>query len=247
MPHEKSDSKHFGPPPPGEIQTRYIRNLETFNPEELCQLEKSSTIIIGAGGLGGNILEILARTGVGNISIVDGDNFEASNLNRQLLCTEKNLGQNKALAAAERIKLINSGTRVRAFPKFFKDTDSITNILNKHNVIIDALGGINPKKMLLKAAQKANSPLITGFVAGWTGLASTVLPGETGPFPFWEGQEQDSAENRLGCIAPVTTLIASVQSAEALRFLSGSRPRLSGGVLCVDMRDMTFNFMHTKK
>ncbi|MFO7818350.1 MAG: HesA/MoeB/ThiF family protein [Thermodesulfobacteriota bacterium] len=232
---------------PREIQTRYTRNLEAFTPEDLRKLKKSSVIILGAGGLGGNILEILARTGVGHITVVDGDNFEASNLNRQLLCTEKNLGENKARAAVERIRLINSETKVNALPVFLDDNSSATKILYKHDLVIDALGGINSKKILLKTAGNANKPLVTGFVAGWTGLASTVLPGETGPLSFWEGEEQDGAETRLGCIAPVTTLIASVQSAETLRFLSGSPPRLSGGILCVDMGDMTFNFMRIKK
>ena len=106
------------------IPERYERNFSTINYSEQIKLLKSRVAVIGCGGLGGNIVELLARLGIGELTLVDGDGFSENNLNRQLLCREENLGHNKAETAAERIRLINSSIRTKIFPKFI-DSENI--------------------------------------------------------------------------------------------------------------------------
>ncbi len=231
-------------PSPPHIDSRYARNPKAIPPDKQKKLRDSAVLILGAGGLGGNILEILARTGVGRLTVADGDHFEASNLNRQTLCTENNLGENKARAAAERAVRINSLIRAEPMPCFLKG-EKLDEALNGQQIVVDALGGIEAKKMLLNHCRSSKLPLVSGFIAGWTGLVCTVLPDETGPLSFWQGSEDGAAEKTMGCIAPVTGLVAAIQSSEVLHILFGDGPKLSGGVLCTDLWEGTFDFLET--
>ncbi|MFP4168192.1 MAG: HesA/MoeB/ThiF family protein [Desulfonatronovibrionaceae bacterium] len=227
------------------VPDRYLRNLGSFTPKEQARLRRSSVFVAGAGGLGGNIVEILARTGVGSLTIADGDVFEPSNLNRQILGTEKNVGVNKAEAAVKRIREINSEIRAFSRPDYLHP-GNLPKLLEGQDVVADALGGVEDKSMLLGQASQAGLPLITGFVAGWLGLAAAVEPGEEGPFQFWQAPGDAGAEHIQGCIAPVTGLIASVQCSEILHILCGRRSRLFGRILCADLKDMSFDLLQTR-
>ncbi|MBR6653298.1 MAG: ThiF family adenylyltransferase, partial [Oscillospiraceae bacterium] len=90
------------------MDLRYSRNIPAISPEEQDTLKGKKVLVLGCGGLGGYIIENLLRMGVGAITAVDGDSFDESNLNRQLLATEKTLGTNKAIAAAQRANAVNS-------------------------------------------------------------------------------------------------------------------------------------------
>jgi len=94
------------------LPLRYQRNQKTLNLIELKQLLNSKAVIVGLGGLGGTVTEILARANVGHLVLVDGDRFEDHNLNRQLLCTQDRLGASKAMAAADRVAAVNSAIEV---------------------------------------------------------------------------------------------------------------------------------------
>ncbi|NMR95787.1 HesA/MoeB/ThiF family protein, partial [Vibrio parahaemolyticus] len=93
---------------------RYLRNMQMLSMEENESLSKYKGCVIGCGGLGGYIIELLARLGIGTISAVDGETFEETNLNRQLFSTMNNLGQNKALAAKLRVNEINPLVKVNS-------------------------------------------------------------------------------------------------------------------------------------
>ena len=96
----------------GQFENRYQRNMNTFTPEENRRMKDFKICVIGCGGLGGHIIEMLARLGVGQITAVDGDVFDETNLNRQLLSKESLIGKEKALAAEDRIREVNSEVRV---------------------------------------------------------------------------------------------------------------------------------------
>src|SRR4030042_4228396 len=96
---------------------RYIRNTGTIGLDGQIKLLQSTVAVVGAGGLGGTIIELLARQGIGHIIIIDNDRFAEQNLNRKLMSTEKNLGDYKATLAAKRVKDINSAVTVTTFLK----------------------------------------------------------------------------------------------------------------------------------
>ena len=97
------------------MEARYARNLPTLTPEEQALLGQKHILLAGCGGLGGHILELLLRAGVGAITAVDPERFEESNGNRQLLCTAETLGQSKVRAAEARARLVRPDVRLHAF------------------------------------------------------------------------------------------------------------------------------------
>ncbi|WP_161635930.1 HesA/MoeB/ThiF family protein [Desulfonatronovibrio hydrogenovorans] len=221
---------------------RYLRNHSVLSLEEQSLLAGSRVLMVGLGGLGGYVLEILARTGIGSFILADGDLFEESNLNRQILGTTRSLGHSKAEAAHERLGHINPFCESRIIPDFVSE-DTLPGLLSQVDLVLDALGGISFRPVLLRQASLARIPLVTGFVAGTTGLTSTVLPQGKSPEAFWQGRDDQGAEITLGNMATIVSLTASIQAQEAIRILTGKKPCLSDKVLLADLETLTFDLL----
>jgi len=226
----------------GEIPERYRRNMASLDAAAQARLLRSRVVLAGLGGLGGLVLESLARAGVGRITGCDGDRFEASNANRQLLAVTDTLGRSKAGAARERVAAVNPSVEFRAVDRFL-DRDGFLELLRDADLAVDALGGLDDRPALECAAAEAGVPMVSAVVAGWSGAVATVLPGRAGPGSLLAGGAAHagmSPEDILGTPGPTVHLAASLQCAEALRLLAGQPPALAGKILFFDLADMTF-------
>lgn len=216
---------------------RYLRNMQSVTIDGQIRMLESTVAQVGLGGLGGNLLEMFLRMGVGTIRAADGDSFEATNLNRQALSSPANLGQPKAHAAIDRASDINPSVHVDASNEFLTP-ESLPAFLEGCDLVVDALGGLEMRLALQRAAAEANIPLVTGALAGWTGYVGVVMPGQVGPADIM-GQD-NAAEEKLGCPAPAVTFIASLMAAEASRLISEGSSPLEKAMLVVDMQTLTF-------
>lgn len=217
------------------LPARYKRNHSSFTLLEQLKLLESRLALVGLGGLGGYLLELFARIGVGNIEAADGDCFEDHNLNRQLLCTENNLGSYKAYEAYERINMINSAVEFEACNTFL-DEKGIQEIIRNKSVCVDALGNLKVRSMLLNVATELGIPVVTGAVAGEMGFVSTVYPGQEHVLPLWEGQI--GAEDQLGCPPHAVCTIASIQCSEVLHLLCDRPTSLQDKIGVIDLRSL---------
>ena len=156
---------------------RYIRNIPALTEAECASLRGKTVAVIGCGGLGGYITEYLARIGIGGIRCVDGDNFEESNLNRQLLSTPALLGSNKAQAAARRIREIAPQVKADPYPVFL-DGNNARRIIAGCDAVLDGLDDIAARKVLSRACREENIPYIYGAVTGWIAQAAICMPGD---------------------------------------------------------------------
>ena len=120
----------------GNMPERYLRNLGTIGIAGQLALLNARVAVVGAGGLGGLVIELLARQGVGHLTVVDGDCFACHNLNRQILATEHTLGMNKALTAVSRVAEINPDVQVTTVPEMLT-SDNAEEILSGADVIVD--------------------------------------------------------------------------------------------------------------
>ncbi len=222
----------------GIAPERYLRNLTCYSFAEQIRLLGSRAAMVGLGGLGGYVLELLARSGVGHICAADGDEFQPSNLNRQLLCTRRSLSGYKAAAAAARVGLLNPAVDFEPVAAYL-DEDLMGRFLVGADLALDALGGLKDRPALLRQAAKAGIPLVTAAVAGQAGYVATVLPGATGPADIF-GAGSESAEDTLGTPAPAVAAAAALMGAEALNILCGRAPRLAGAMLVFDLEAMSF-------
>ena len=132
------------------MEDRYSRTRQLIGEEGLALLKASSVLVVGVGGVGSYAAEAVARAGVGNITLMDGDSVQPSNLNRQLVALTSTLGKNKAEVMAERIRDIDPGTNVTALARFYEENDTLD--LTAFDWVIDAIDSVFAKTSLIKTA-----------------------------------------------------------------------------------------------
>ena len=203
------------------IPERYQRNLGVINPSEQLRLLKSKVAIIGAGGLGGTVLELLSRMGIGELIIADKDIIEDSNLNRQILSNEINLGQDKAEVAIRRIKEINSSVEITGHSVFI-DSKNVKRIIEGADVVVDALDNLPVRFMLQGACRELNIPLVHGAIAGFNGQLTTIFPQDKGLELIYGSNKnlpEHGSEVTLGAPTVTPALIASLEAQEVIKIL----------------------------
>lgn len=157
------------------MKERYTRNMPALSEEECKTLQKKRVCVIGCGGLGGYIIEFLARIGVGFIRAVDGDVFEESNLNRQILSSTETLGVSKAETAGKRIAEINPDVQVEVRNTFMTAVNA-EELIADCDAVFDALDSIDARRILAKACKKAGVPYIYGAIGGWVAQSAISMP-----------------------------------------------------------------------
>lgn len=218
---------------------RYIRNENMLSPEENRELRRFRVAVVGCGGLGGHILEMLARLGIGHITAIDGDVFEESNLNRQLLSRPDNLGQPKALEAKMHIETINPDVEVTA-RHILLDAENAVEILGGHDLVCDALDNVSSRKILQQAAEDLSIPMVFAAIAGWHAQVCTIMPGDrTLDRLFPEGAEK-GMETSLGNPSFTPALAASIQVAEVLKVLLKKGGILQNKILAINLLDQAY-------
>lgn len=217
--------------------TRYLRNMDSISASQQFKLLKSTVAQVGLGGLGGNLLDMFLRVGIGTINATDGDHFEESNLNRQALSTPDLIDVPKAEAAKLHAERINPSVTLTARNEFL-DATTLPGFIDGADIVIDALGGLETRPALQKAASDADIPLVTGALAGWTGYIGLVMPSQPGPADIMG--TNNGAEEKLGCPSPAVAFFASLMATEAVRMLSGYDSQLASSMLIVDLQSLTF-------
>lgn len=220
-----------------EIPNRYQKNIPFLGEDGFAILRRSRVTIVGAGGLGGTVFEALLRYGVGHLTILDFDDFDETNLNRQLLSSMATLGQNKAIAAVERARLVNPAVEVTATAHRLTKENAVAS-LDACDLVCDCLGNIRDRFILEGAARTLKVPLVHAAVAGERGQISTLLPDGPG-FESIYGPAQDAPasgrEMDEGTPTSAVMTIAALQAHEAVRVLTGKKPSLAGTLLLVNL------------
>lgn len=219
----------------GQIPERYARNIGTVGLSGQLKLLAARVAVVGAGGLGGNVIELLARQGVGYIRVIDGDTFAAHNLNRQLLATAASLGQNKAVAAAQRVAAVNTDVTAEAAPVML-DAGNAATLLAGLDVVVDALDTITSRRLLAKVCCQLNLPLVHGAIAGFTGQVTTILPDGSGLDKIYPPARSADrgVELALGNPAPTPALAAAIEAQEVVKLITGIGQPLIGKLLFFD-------------
>lgn len=148
------------------MESTFSRTELLLGKEAMQKLADSHVVVFGAGGVGGYCIEALARTGVGEIDVVDNDEVALSNINRQIIALSDTVGMNKAKAACERIQKINPLIKANALPMFFTKDNAQEIDFKKYDYIVDAIDTVSSKILLAELAQKYGVPIISSMGAG---------------------------------------------------------------------------------
>jgi molybdopterin/thiamine biosynthesis adenylyltransferase len=200
--------------------------------------------VIGCGGLGGYVVEELARLGVGKIVVVDPDLFEEHNLNRQLFCTTANLGMAKVEIAAGRIEEINPAVTLIPVQAAFSSKNGAA-LLDGCHIVVDALDSIKVRLELAGICTSMNIPLVHGAIAGWFGHVATQFPGDNTLQKIYHNWETGKGvEQFLGNPSFTPALIASLEVAEVCKLIVGQGKSLRGQQLLIDLFSMEVNVIN---
>jgi molybdopterin/thiamine biosynthesis adenylyltransferase len=219
----------------GVLPLRYARNFSALSLLEQQRLCSSTVLVCGCGGLGGIVIQLLARAGVGRLRVVDGDIFVPSNLNRQLLCDTQHLAEPKAQVAARTVRAVNPLVEVEATLEPL-DEGNAGELIAGADLALDALDSIPARFVLADAARGLRVPLIHAAVAGWWGQLSTLLPDSRCDLTsiYGERRMRDASEQALGVLGPMAAIIGSLEALEAIRVLSGRPSAYSNRLLYFD-------------
>jgi molybdopterin-synthase adenylyltransferase len=207
----------------GIYPRRYLRNRDSISLQDQLKLAESRVAVVGAGGLGGTVIQLLGRIGIGHMTVVDCDVFDETNLNRQAFCTREWVGQPKAFAVQTQIKSINPAAEVAAHIVRL-DPANGPEILAGCQVIVDALDNVKDRLALEALAKSMKVPFVHGALAGFEGQLMTVFPEDPGLKQIYgSGDEGSSSSNRpeflLGVPSITPSLVATLEAMEVLKIL----------------------------
>jgi molybdopterin/thiamine biosynthesis adenylyltransferase len=208
----------------GVVPQSLERNFPALSAEQQLRLLTSRVLIAGVGGLGGAQAMLLSRLGVGRLWLADGDVFTHSNLNRQIFAKKNNLGQKKAQVTARALRAIAPALEVQAIPHQLTALNLPAHLAGIQ-VVLDGLDTAKARIELAAAAKKVGLPLVHGAVVGQFGQVSTIMPNDTFSVErLFPDKPASQTETTRDVLAPVVSLVASLQVQEAVRLLLGQPP-----------------------
>jgi molybdopterin-synthase adenylyltransferase len=207
------------------------------------KLRNGRVCVVGVGGIGNPIVTQLAAMGVGKLKIVDRDVVEISNLHRQHLYNEDDIGKVKVEVAAERLKKMNPHVEIEAIPlSITKYTAG--SIVKGMDIIIDALDSVDARYALNDACIRYNVPFIYAGALGMLGSVCTILPNKSAClrciFPALADEDMPTCSTE-GVHPSVLYLVAGVQVSEAVKILTGQHPTLVNKLLYIDLNELSFD------
>jgi adenylyltransferase/sulfurtransferase len=225
---------------------RYNRQIimRGFGEEGQEKLKKAKVIVAGGGGLGSPSSIYLAAAGVGTIRIIDHDHVELSNLNRQILHWDKDIGRNKVDSAAEKLSQLNSNIQIEALKETINE-DNVSSLVAGFDIIVDAMDNLSTRYLLNKAAIENHIPFIHGAIYGLEGRAMTIIPGETACLRcVYQGL---TLKGRFPVVGVTPAIIGCIQATEAIKYIVGIGKLLTNRLLVYDGLSMKFMELSVKR
>ena len=226
-----------------EEVNRYTRQtiMKEIGEEGQQKLAEASVLIVGAGGLGSPAAMYLASAGVGTIGIADCDTVDITNLNRQLLHSTADIGDDKAISAKQTLDMINPNITVNAY-NMRLTADNIADVIKDYDFIIEATDNFPSKFLINDACVLMGKPFVHGGVLGFSGQVMTYVPdrGVCYRCIFKEIPKKGTVPTakQVGIIGAAAGVVGSLQALEAIKYITGAGELLTGCMLTIDTLTM---------
>lgn len=227
-------------------QERYSRHLaiEGFEEAHQLKLQQATVLVVGAGGLGCPVLQYLAAAGVGKIGIADADTVSESNLQRQILFGEAEIGQPKAEIAARKIQNINSLCEVKVYTDFITSSNA-EEITKGYDVIVGATDNFNSRYLLDQLTEKNGQCYVHGSIREYSGQVCSFTPESKARYHQLFPGAQDDDEHAIGVMGALPGIIGSIMAMEVIKQVCELDGRLINKLLLYDALACTQNIIDT--
>lgn len=225
---------------------RYDRQIiiEGFGEAGQRRLQETSVFIAGAGGLGSPAAFYLAAAGIGRLRIVDRDTVALSNLNRQILHGDRDVGRDKVESAKEKLLVLNPDVKVEAIKTVINE-ETVHELLAGCDLIVDALDNFPSRYLLNRVALEKGIPFFHGAVYGFEGRAMTVIPRQGACFRCL--YENGPPESKFPVVGVAPAVIGAIQATEVIKYLVGIGDLLVDRLLVYDGLGMVFTEMKLER
>jgi molybdopterin/thiamine biosynthesis adenylyltransferase len=213
------------------------------------KLANSHVVIIGLGGLGSPVAMYLATAGIAKLTLVDNDQVDQSNLQRQIIHDENSIGKNKVTSAKETIEALNSDCSVNTIDKRLNE-EELEQLLSNANVLVDCCDNFETRFLLNRVCFKTKTPLVSGSAIRWEGQLTTFTMDENTPCYqclYEDSSSTDQTCSRNGVVGPVVGVIGSMQALEAIKVITGAGQVSVGELILFDGLDMSFTKLKFSK
>lgn len=243
----------FGAPMPSKNNEKTYwemvdRQKGILDENQQMKLKESQITVIGCGGIGGAVLEMLARMGVGKLRIIDKDFFEISNLNRQIMSNIKSIGRPKTEVTKKELQSINPSIKIEAFNEELNN-ENVHQILKSSEIVIDALDNLLTRIIVSRYAKETDIPFIHGAIHGTMGQVTVITPDTPSYEELFKlpSQGEDLTEKITSnimklnkevppVISPVPNIVGCLQAFEAVKIITGKgHPIMAPNVLIFDL------------
>ena len=224
--------------------------LPRFGIEAQQRLLNSHVLIMGLGGLGSPLAFYLAAAGVGHLTLVDPDQVELSNLQRQIIHQTRNIGQDKVDSARQSLQEINNDITLECIAKELNDKDLVQQV-TAADVVVDATDHFLIRDKINLACVQTGTPLVSGAAIRMEGQVTVFRADqENSPcyrclYPELDESQQTCADN--GILAPVTGIIGTIQAMETIKLLTASGSTLNGRLLLLDASNMEWRELKLRR
>jgi len=219
--------------------------IPSFDRTGQRKLKAAHIVVAGLGGLGSPVSIYLAAAGVGHLTVIDAQRVELSNLNRQVLHRETDVGQSKVKSATEKLKAMNLDIKVDGI--FVQITsENVGRHIKGADVVVDGLDNYSTRYLLNEACVKNNIPFIHGAVEGLRGQLMTILPGK-GPCLKCAVPKEPPKKPVFPVLGATSGVIGCLQATEAIKLITGLGKPLVGRMLIFNGMDMTFDEIKVKR
>jgi len=223
---------------------QYSRNMGILNQEEFLIVKKTRVLVVGAGGLGGYITSSLVRLGVEQIIIIDFDDFEESNLNRQIFSSTLTLNKSKVEVTKERLLEINPSSKIKIMHLRY-DNEIDKHLYDNIDIVFDAVDNIKTKLLLEDHCTLYNKPLVHGAIGGWYGQMGIILPNAYILKDIYK-DKVSGVEKILKSPTFIPGIVGNMMISEFLKFIL-KKESLVNKILFIDVLDHEYRIIYQKK
>ncbi|MCK5761382.1 MAG: ThiF family adenylyltransferase [Candidatus Izimaplasma sp.] len=222
---------------------QYSQNMGILNQEEFSIIQDTRVLLIGAGGLGGYLANGLIRLGVKNLTIIDFDSFEESNLNRQIFATIPSLNKSKVTITKEKLLEINPHANILAIHSKYDNTIDEA-IFGNIDIIFDGVDNIETKLLIEAHCAKYKKPLIHGAIGGWYGQIGIILPNSFILKDIYKNKTK-GIEDTLKSPTFIPAIVGNMMISEFIKFILG-KEALTNRILYIDVLDHEYRIIYKK-